>query len=137
MAALTKKRMARVKKASMMDLPVGAAVKIFQGAYVVFDGGYIVPASTDTSLTPVGRADADADNSLGLAGAMTVRVDFMKEKTFFPFIASAAFVQTDMGTHAYLSSDQNVTPVATGATAAGIAYKHETAGAIQTVWVEV
>ncbi len=137
MTALAKQRMARIKKSAAMDLPVAASKKIYKGAFLVFVGGYVAPASVAAGLKPIGRAAEDADNSSGAAGAITVRVEFMREKTFFPFIASSAFAQTDMGGTAYLDDDQSVTPTATGRSAAGTPYKYETNGSIQTVWVEI
>ena len=137
MAALTKQRMMRIKRASSMDLPVAASKKIYKGAFLVFVGGYIAPASVAANLKPIGRAAEDVDNSSGAAGAATVCVEFLREKTFFPFIASSAFAQTDMGGNAYLDDDQSVTPTATGRSAAGTPYKYETNGSVQTVWVEV
>ena len=138
MTALAKPRMARVKKAGGMDFPVKGGEEIFKGAYVVLDAGYLAPASVSTSLTPVGRASDSVDNGGGNDGDESCHVDFMKEKTLFPFIGKTAeFDQGDMGAPAYLDDDQTVTKDNSGRTAAGTAWKFESSNGTQIVWVEV
>src|SRR5690606_19780921 len=112
MAALTQERMTRVLHTSGMDFPVAASTKIFQGAFVVLDGGYLKPASTAGDTTPVGRASQTVDNSGGSDGAVTCHVDFLKEKVLFPFLTDPEnkFVAGDLGRKAYFLDDQTVTP---------------------------
>jgi len=152
MAALSKERMTRVLKAGGMDFPVAASKKIYQGAFVCLDGGYLVPATEDTGLTPVGRASDTVDNSSGAAGAATCHVDFMRERTFFPFgaLSDEQFAQTDVGGPAFFVDDQTVSPddgsepavgetpaVPPSRSLAGTVFRVEGTGATQVVWVEV
>lgn len=146
MAALTKERMTRIKRAGGLDFPVGAGVKIYQGAFVCLDGGYAVPATEDTGLFPLGRASETVDNSTGAAGAVTCHVDFMRERTFFAFMAleNEQFSQTDVGKPAYFVDDQTVSPEDGGGgvgpatrSPAGTTFAVEGTGATQIVWVEV
>jgi len=138
MAALTKKRMTRPKSAKGMDFPVAAGAVIFTGAYVVLSGGFLHPATAAPGLRPTGRATSDASNALGNDGDVACHVDFMREKTLFPFIGNAGeFRQTDVGATAFLLDDQTVTTDAAGHTAAGVAWRVALDNEIQTVWVEV
>lgn len=146
MAALTKARAMRIKRAGGMDFPVAAGAKIFQGAFVCLDGGYLVPATAKDGLTPVGRASQTVDNSSGAAGAVTCHVDFMKERVFFPFGAplDEQFAQTDVGKLAYFVDDQTVSADpdfddddVPQRSVAGTVFRVEGTGATQVVWVEV
>lgn len=146
MAALTKARMTRVKKAGGMDFPVAAGVKIYQHAYVVLDGGYLKPATAKAGLTRVGRASDTVDNTGGAAGAKSCHVDFMKERVFFPFMVDQTklFVATDLGKEAYFLDDQTVSPDADlddddapQRSPAGSVFRIEGTGATQVAWVEV
>jgi len=146
MAALNKERMTRVLRAGGMDFPVAAAKKIYQGAFVCLDGGYLVPATEKTGLTPVGRASATVDNTAGAAGAVTCHVDFMRERVFFPFGAplDEQFAQTDVGKLAYFVDDQTVSADpdlddddVPQRSVAGTVFRVEGTGATQVVWVEV
>jgi len=138
MTALLKQRTVRVKKAEGMDFPVAQDEVILKGAYVVLNAGYLENATAAASLTPLGRASVDVNNDGGGDGDVTCHVDFMKEKTLFPFIGKdGEFNQSDMGGPAYLEDNQTVTTTNTTRTSAGTALKIETANSIQTVWVEV
>jgi hypothetical protein len=138
MTALAIERAARVKKAGGLDFPVKAGVKIWKGAYVVLVSGFLAPASEATNLKFVGRASATVDNTSGQDGDLKCHVDFPREKTLFPFIGDSGnlFTQPNMGTAAYLLDDQTATTVSSGHSAAGTAWKIETVGGVQTVWVE-
>ena len=80
MAALTAGRnvsqMGQDPIPGLYDFPVAANVHIYPGAGLVVQGGYARPAFTATGLVSLGRADKEADNTIGLAtnGAITVRV---------------------------------------------------------------
>ena len=60
----------------LMELPVAASTHIYQGTLVCLNlSGYLVPASADPSLTVVGVAQEEADNSAGAAGALECPVE--------------------------------------------------------------
>lgn len=60
----------------LMELPVAASTHIYQGTIVCLNlSGYLVPASADPSLTVVGVAQEEADNSAGAAGALECPVE--------------------------------------------------------------
>jgi hypothetical protein len=140
MTALAKERMARPKRASGMDFQVAANVKIWKNAWLVLVGGYVKPALTATGLVPIGRASENADNTGGSAGAITVHVDFMKERVFMQFLSDPAnlFVQTDIGSQPFMLDDQSVTTVSTGRTQLpGRLFAFVVTNTIQTALVEV
>jgi hypothetical protein len=139
MTALLKDRSARFKKIEGIDLPVAAGKKIYKGAFCVLSAGYLEPGETATGLTLVGRASTQVDNTDGtIGGEEMCHVDFLKEKTMFPFVGyNGEFAQANVGGVAYLKDDQTVTTTSAGATAAGTVWRLETANSIQTVWVEV
>lgn len=68
MAALTQGRRVIEREGRTVTDPVAAATKIFAGALVVLDGGYLKPGRTAAGLLVRGIAQADADNSAGAAG---------------------------------------------------------------------
>lgn len=138
MTALAKERFTRVRKAGGLDLPVKANVKIWKGARIVMTGGYAEPATAATGLTNVGKASDNVDNTGGADGALTVHVEFSKEKTLVPMIGDAGnpFAQANMGGPAYFLDDQTVTTVSTGHTSMGTAWTFETVNGVQTVYVE-
>ena len=60
----------------LMELPVAASTHIYQGTLVCLNlSGYLVPASADPSLTVVGVAQEEADNSAGAARALAGPVE--------------------------------------------------------------
>jgi hypothetical protein len=83
------------------EYDVKAAVKIYRGSGVVLDtaGNAKEPGATANEIT-VGVAQAEADNSSGLAGAITVKV---KQHGVFGFANSAstdAITKAEFGTSA-------------------------------------
>lgn len=57
------------------QVPVAAAATIYAGALVALNAsGYAVPAADASGLKALGRAEADALNAAGLAGALTLTV---------------------------------------------------------------
>lgn len=89
------------------SLPVAAGVKIFKGAIVVMSGGYAQPGTTATGLIVVGRAEIDADNTGGAAGAISVRV----RKGTFAWNSGAAgdlIAEANIGAQAYVIDDNTV-----------------------------
>lgn len=136
-------RTMRIKKAGGFDFPVAAGEKIVPGAFVGLDGGYLKNMATATGLMWIGRATGDAhgravDNTDGNDGDVSCHVDFMKERTFAPWIGKdGEFTQADVGGPAYAADNQTATTTSTGASLAGTAWKIETTNGVQTVWVEV
>lgn len=80
MTALTDNRLTDEKGESPIArtfpaLPVAASTHIYQGSMVAVNlSGYLVPASADPTLRVLGRAEEEADNSAGAAGAITCKV---------------------------------------------------------------
>lgn len=107
-----------------LNFPVAASVKIYNGAAIVLDSsGNAKPAVADVGLKCVGRALATADNSSGIAGAITVDV---KQGVFW-FLNSTsgdAIAAANVGQYCYLVDDQTVALTSSNDTrsVAGIVY---------------
>jgi hypothetical protein len=57
------------------QVPVAASTHIYEGAFVADNGsGYAVPMADTAGYLYLGRAQAEADNSAGAAGAIAVNV---------------------------------------------------------------
>lgn len=138
MAALSKKRACRWKKAGGMDLPVGTNVTLYAGAFAVLSAGYLIPSGVATGLTRAGKITDTVINT-GANGAVTAYVEFPKEKTLFPFLGDPDNLPTQahVGGTVYLLDDQTVSSLATGKSAAGTLWKLETTNGVTTFWVEV
>lgn len=114
--------------------PVKGATRIFGGSLVCLDAtGMLVPGSTAVGLIARGRAEARADNSAGVNGAINGRV---KKGTFrwTNSAAADAITRAEIGDPAYIVDDQTVAKTNGGAT-------RSVAGTIrdvdaQGVWVE-
>ncbi len=108
MAALTAGRNTPKRDGKDFSRPVAAATKLYQGALVCLSAtGYAVPGSTATTLTADGVARADADNSSGANGAISVDV----EKGVFRFVNSSAadaITAAEIGDTCYIVDDQTV-----------------------------
>ena len=95
---LTADRNTHRREGEILVLGVAAAAKIFAGALVVANAaGYAAPGSTALGLKAVGRAEAQADNTGGANGAVTVEV----RRGVFKFANQA----NDKVTAAHLLSD--------------------------------
>jgi hypothetical protein len=92
--------------AEVIEMPVGAGKKIFEGSLVVLNAGYAEMGSTATGLMAAGRAETYADNTGGLAGDVTVRI----RRGCFLFANSAtdAVDQADILKDCYVEDDQTV-----------------------------
>ncbi len=75
MTALTADFNAPRVEGEFRSLPLAAGVKIYAGAMVALNPatGYVEPFTTATGLVAVGRAEFQADNTAGAAGAISVR----------------------------------------------------------------
>lgn len=115
-------------------LPMSAGKKIYAGAGVVLNGGYLEPASTATGLVSAGRAEQTVDNTDGSDGDASCRV----LSGIFPFKNSAstdAIGRADIGNDAYWVDDQTVakTSGSSSRSVAGKIFDVDDDG----VWVEV
>ena len=95
----------------LMELPVAASTHIYQGTIVCLNlSGYLVPASADPSLTVVGVAQEEADNSAGAAGALECPVE---RGSFYLTNSSstAAVSEADIGRIVYAADDLTVSRI--------------------------
>jgi hypothetical protein len=108
MAALTADRNTAMRDGQVVSLPVAASERIFAGALVARDAnGYATPGATATGLLGAGRAEAQADNSSGSAGDLSVEV----RKGVFKFENSTGadeITSADIGSDCYIVDDQSV-----------------------------
>jgi len=106
--ALSADRNTPRKEGDLRQFPVAANAKIFAGALVCLDAaGNATPGAVATTLTAVGRAEAQADNTGGDAGDLKVDV----RKGTFRYANSAAadaIGPEDIGKTAYVVDDETV-----------------------------
>ncbi|MGE4296943.1 MAG: hypothetical protein AB7E47_02845 [Desulfovibrionaceae bacterium] len=106
--ALSKDRNTPYKDAEIISAPVAADAKIYAGALVVANAtGYAEPGSTATTLTYLGRAEEQVDNTDGADGAKSVLV---RRGKAFKFLNSGtdAVTQASLGKACYIVDDQTV-----------------------------
>jgi hypothetical protein len=88
-----------------LEFDVAASTKIYQGSMVATDAsGNAVPASASAALIVWGRAELEADNSAGIAGAKKVRV----KRGAFRWKNGDTIVKADIGKLCYASDDETV-----------------------------
>lgn len=108
MAALTADRNTPRRDGISLSVPVAAAKKIHAGSLVAVDAsGYATPGATATTIRGIGRAEAQADNSAGAAGALSVSV----QRGVFRFANSTSadlITRASIGTDCYIVDDQTV-----------------------------
>jgi hypothetical protein len=108
MAALTADRNTAMRDGHIVSLPVAASVKIYAGALVARDAsGNATPGATATDILGVGRAEAQADNSSGSAGDLSVEI----RKGVFRFENSTGvdeITPADIGSDCYIVDDATV-----------------------------
>lgn len=105
MSALTENRNTPRRDGDFYEHPVAADTVIFQGAIVALNAaGDAVPATDAANLIVVGRAEYQADNTGGDAGAVRVRV----RKGVFGF-ETATLTKANIGDTVYCADDQTVT----------------------------
>lgn len=134
MAALTARRDTPKRVGALLDLPVKANVRCYQGALAVMDGGNVAPGSTALNLIAVGMFTNTFDNTGGAAGAIRAEV----EPGIFKFENSAAgdlIAEADIGKDCYIVDDQTVAKT-NGANTRSVAGK-VVAVASDGVWVKV
>lgn len=132
--ALTAPRKTDEVEGVLREIGVAAGVNIHQGALVVLDAGYAKPGVTEVGAIALGRAEKPADNSAGLAGAVTVAI----KRGVFLFVNSGAdpVVAADIGVDCFIVDDETVAKTnGTGTRSkAGTVYALEGTGG---VWVEI
>lgn len=108
MSALTSDRNTPKRDGDIISLPVAATKKIYAGSLVARNSsGYAIPGETSTTLLGIGRAEAQADNSSGSAGAISVEV----RKGVFRFANSSGadeITRANIGSDCYIIDDQTV-----------------------------
>lgn len=134
MAALTEDRNTHQRQGDEISVPVAATKKIFAGSLVAASAtGYATPGATATTLTALGRAEEQVDNSGGADGDVSVQV----RRGVFKFGNEAGdlVTQAELGKDCYIVDDQTVARTDGGATRskAGKVVGVDSDG----VWVEI
>lgn len=108
MAALTEDRNTPKRDGITRSIGVAGGVTIYTGALVAVDtnSGYATPGTTATTLRGIGRAEAQADNSGGSDGDVTVEVS----SGIFRFANDTTDTVSDanIGSDCYIVDDQTV-----------------------------
>lgn len=116
MSALTAARNTKEALGTVHRYPLAAGVIAFAGGLAVIDAaGNCKPGVTALGLRAVGRFEQDVDNSLGIAGALSVDV----KSGDFRFANSSGgdeITAADIGNNAYIVDDQTVAKTTGGAT---------------------
>ena len=102
---------------SLINPPVAADTKIFQGSLAAIVGGYAVPASAAAGAIAAGRANYEADNTDGAAGDVSVEI----ERGTFRWKNSSstdAIAASDVGSVCFVADDQTVAKTDGGGTRA-------------------
>ena len=135
MVALVTARPTREREIKEVGYAVAAGVKIYAGAMVAIDSlGYARPAANGTTSRSMGVAMATADNTTGLAGALTVVV---RRSCFAMFTTDATVA--DIGKDCWAVDDQTVTKTlpTTNPCKAGVIVATELSGTTLSVWVDM
>lgn len=135
MAALTQARDTGMKQGDSITLPVLANAKIYAGAIVVEDSsGWAKPGVLGTGLKSVGIAKANADNTGGGNGAISIAVEnsigqreYLLDNDTGGTPVTAAMVLGPC----YILDDHTVTGASAGASVCGVVRKVTAQG----VWV--
>lgn len=136
MAALAADRNTARREARCFVDPMAASVKIYAGALTVLDAsGNAQPGVTATGLVARGRAEEQVDNSTGIAGAKSVRV----EAGVFGFGSDGTITRAHINKTVYIVDDQTLSATdGTGTrSAAGTLKDLEGSGATATAWVQI
>ncbi|BBL70334.1 hypothetical protein [Methylogaea oryzae] len=105
--ALAADRDTPMKDGELIQVPVATAVHIYAGALVAANAtGYATPGATSTTLTYLGRAEENVNNT-GADGAKTVKV---RRRKAFKWLNSGAdaVTQASLGKTCYIVDDQTV-----------------------------
>lgn len=108
MAALTADRNTPRREGDVLSLSVAAGKTIYAGALVARNSnGHAVPGKTEAGILGIGRAEAQADNSSGEDGALSVEV----RKGVFRFDNSSGaerITSADIGSGCFIVDDRTV-----------------------------
>lgn len=130
---LTKAKNIKRREREFRDLPVKSASVIIQGGLVVMSGAFATKGITALSLIAIGIAQADADNTSGADGAISVSV----RTGCFAFVnsAGAAVDRSHIGKTVYIEDDETIASTDGGGTrsAAGVCFDVDSSG----VWVTI
>lgn len=100
------------------SVPVAATSHIFAGALVCASAtGFATPGAVATTLTALGVAEEEADNSAGADGAIKVRV--RRGAHLFVNDGTNPVTQADLFKNVYIVDDQTVSTLGTGRSIAG------------------
>lgn len=103
MTALAKDRQTQWRYQDEIDVPVAAATKIYAGSMVCANAaGFAVPAADTAAFVTLGVATAQADNTSGLDGAMSLAVRMGRVHRF----AATSITQAMLGDIMYVVDDQ-------------------------------
>ena len=130
--ALTKDRGTPQRANDLRSDPMAAAVKIYAGAIVMLNAaGEALPGTAATGLTPRGVAQAQVDNSAGIAGDQSIT----SRNGCHRFLNDASITRADIGATAYVVDDETVANSDGGGTrsALGTIVDVEAVG----VWVDI
>jgi hypothetical protein len=133
MTALVADRNTPMKDGKLISVPLAAGVKIFAGSLVAATAtGLATPGAIAATLTYLGRAEEQIDNTGGAASAKSVLVR-RGEAFKFANLAADPVTQASMGKVCYIADDQTVALTNGGATrsAAGTVIGVEADG----VWI--
>jgi hypothetical protein len=109
MAALAIDRNTKRRPAIQRNFPLAAGVRIYEGAMVALDNtGYARPARATATDKIVGRAIFRADNSAGLAGAISVEVENDMACAYGNSASTDLIALTDIGADCYAVDDQTL-----------------------------
>lgn len=134
MAALAQDRNTPSRSGDIREFGVAANAVIYIGALVALNAsGYLVPASTATTLKVVGRAEQAVDNTGGANGAVRCRVGGGIYR-WANSGSSDAIAAVNIGASCYAVDDQTVALTSGSATrsVAGTIYDVDAFG----VWVK-
>ena len=121
---LTKDRNSAFRTGERFEFPAAAATKFFAGGMAAINSsGLCVKASASTGLNIRGIIEEQADNLLGLASAINVKVR----------TGSNTITKANIGSKCYAEDDQTVGNSSTGKSVAGIVMDVDSDG----VWVDV
>lgn len=106
--ALTADRSTPMKDGELVNVPVAANVKIYAGSLVTANAsGYAAPGAVAATLTYLGRAEEQVDNTGGADGAKAVNI--RRKKAFkWKNHGADAIVQADLGKTCYIVDDETV-----------------------------
>lgn len=130
---LTADRNTQMKDDELINVPIAANAKIYAGSLVAANAsGYATPGAASTTLTYLGRAEEQVDNTGGANGAKTVNV--RRRKAFkWKNSGTSAVTQAELGKVCYIEDDQTVSKTDQAGTlsAAGVVVGIDSDG----VWV--